>query len=53
MRIRTLLASLNELTKFLRDLLDGASELIRLRLHWSYQPNRSVSPKTEGYCSKK
>ena len=31
------------LTKLLRDLLDVASELIRLRMHWSNQPNRSGS----------
>jgi len=44
---------LNQLTKLLSDLLDAASELIRLRLHWSNQPTRSVGPKAEGDCGKK
>jgi hypothetical protein len=53
LRINALVTSLNELTKLLRDLLDAASELVRLRLHWSNQPDRSVSPEAENDCSKK
>src|SRR5215472_9147516 len=53
LRINALVTSLNELTKLLRDLLDAASELVRLRLHWSNQPDRSVSPEAESSCSKK